>query len=331
MIDFQADDPHILKEYLKYSLAIGSFKLSTCTEYEYDLITFIKFYKCQKDKKCINIDYLKTVKIEDIPDDYFYDIEFDDIENYFLYLIDVRKNTITTKNRKASSLKNFLGYLEERDLVNKSLSKKDFWSAKYKHELPYFLSLEISKKLLYTVYNNNEDLYKKRNYCIITFFLNLGLRLSELCNINLSDIKLEDKLIYITGKGNKHRIIHLNYSCMKALEDYLNIRNSITPKDIYSKDALFLSRKKRRISRRMIQELVRKYFKEVEIDTDKYSVHKLRHTAATLLLQNGVDIRTIQVILGQEEISTTEIYTHVADTNVKNTLSKNPISEILCS
>lgn len=330
MIDFQADDPHILREYLKYSLAIGNFKLSTCTEYEYDLITFIKFYKCQKDKNCINIDYLKTVKIKDIPDDYFYDVEFDDVENYLLYLIDVRKNTITTKNRKASSLKNFLCYLEERDLVNKSFSKKDFWSAKYKHELPNFLDLDASKKLLYTVYNSQKK-YKERDYCIITFFLNLGLRLSELCNINLSDIKLEDKLIYITGKGDKQRIVYLNYSCMKALEDYLKIRMSITIKDIFSRDALFLSKRKKRICCRTIQIFIKKYFEEAEIDIKKYSVHKLRHSAATLMYQNGVDIRTVQVILGHKGIATTDIYTHLGNMKLRNVLLDNPISKILYS
>ena len=191
--------------------------------------------------------------------------------------------------------------------------------------MPKYLSLEESKKLL-EVTQSQDNRNNIRDYAIITLFLNCGMRLSELVNINISDIDLSESKMTVIGKGNKERTIYLNKACMNSINDYLSIR----PHDkvrFDSRDALFLSERKERISNRTVQDIVKKELKKAELDIKKYSVHKLRHTAATLMYQYGnVDIRALQELLGHESISTTEIYTHVNNEIVRNAVENNPLA-----
>ena len=191
--------------------------------------------------------------------------------------------------------------------------------------LPKYLTLEDSKKLL-EVTCNDDNRNAKRDFAIITLFLNCGMRLSELIGINIKDIHFDDAKMTVIGKGNKERTIYLNKACMNAIKDYLEVR----PKegvDYKSKDALFLSERRERISRRSVQYIVEKELKKAGLDTTKYSVHKLRHTAATLMYQYGeVDIRALQELLGHASISTTEIYTHVANEQVRDAVERNPLN-----
>lgn len=196
--------------------------------------------------------------------------------------------------------------------------------------MPKYLSLEQSQELLATASNadishGNHD-NRERNFAILTLFLNCGMRLSELVGINLKDINFNEYKLNVIGKGNKERTIYLNNACMDAIKNYLSVR----PKDgikFNSKDALFLSERKERISNRTVQYIVKQEFKLAGIDPDKYSVHKLRHTAATLMYKYGnVDIRALQELLGHESISTTEIYTHVDNEQIRAAVENNPLN-----
>lgn len=197
--------------------------------------------------------------------------------------------------------------------------------------LPKYLSLDDSKKLLTVTVNDESDENKERDYAIITLFLNCGLRLSELIGINLQDINFDDYKLTVIGKGNKERTIYLNKACINAIKDYIKVRptEGVKNDSKASNKALFLSKRRERISNRTVQYIVEKELRKAGLDTSKYSTHKLRHTAATLMYQYGeVDIRALQEILGHKSISTTEIYTHVSNEQVRNAVEDNPLNKV---
>lgn len=196
--------------------------------------------------------------------------------------------------------------------------------------MPKYLSFDDSKKLLEATADENDE-NKERDYAIITLFLNCGLRLSELVGINISNIDFNENRLTVIGKGDKERTIYLNNACIKAIQEYLLVR----PKEGVKNDskgsnkALFLSKRKERISNRTVQYIVQRELMKAGLDTSKYSTHKLRHTAATLMYQYGnVDIRALQELLGHESISTTEIYTHVSNEQVRDAVERNPLNNL---
>ena len=193
--------------------------------------------------------------------------------------------------------------------------------------MPKYLSLDDSKKLLEITANEDENRNAKRDYAIITLFLNCGMRLSELVGINITDIEFSECKLTVIGKGNKERTIYLNKACMNAIKDYMEIKQEGIKDNQNSDKALFLSERRTRISRRTVQHIVEKELHNAGLDSKQCSVHKLRHTAATLMYQYGqVDIRALQVLLGHESISTTEIYTHVENEQVRNAVESNPLA-----
>lgn len=197
--------------------------------------------------------------------------------------------------------------------------------------LPKYLSLDDSKKLLTVTENDESDENKERDYAIITLFLNCGLRLSELIGINLQDINFDDYKLTVIGKGNKERTIYLNKACINAIKDYIKVRptEGVKNDSKASNKALFLSKRRERISNRTVQYIVEKELRKAGLDTSKYSTHKLRHTAATLMYQYGeVDIRALQEILGHKSISTTEIYTHVSNEQARDAIERNPLANL---
>ena len=197
--------------------------------------------------------------------------------------------------------------------------------------LPKYLSLDDSKKLLNVTVNDESDENKERDYAIITLFLNCGLRLSELIGINLQDINFDDYKLTVIGKGNKERTIYLNKACINAIKDYIKVRptEGVKNDSKASNKALFLSKRRERISNRTVQYIVEKELRKAGQDTSKYSSHKLRHTAATLMYQYGeVDIRALQEILGHKSISTTEIYTHVSNEQARDAIERNPLANL---
>ena len=197
--------------------------------------------------------------------------------------------------------------------------------------LPKYLSLDDSKKLLTVTVNDESDENKERDYAIITLFLNCGLRLSELIGINLQDINFDDYKLTVIGKGNKERTIYLNKACINAIKDYIKVRptEGVKNDSKASNKALFLSKRRERISNRTVQYIVEKELRKAGLDTSKYSTHKLRHTAATLMYQYGeVDIRALQEILGHKSISTTAIYTHVSNEQARDAIERNHLANL---
>lgn len=190
--------------------------------------------------------------------------------------------------------------------------------------------MDDSKKLLTVTENDENDENKERDFAIITLFLNCGLRLSELVGINVQDIDFNEYKMNVIGKGNKERTIYLNKACIDALKDYISVRptEGLKNDSKASNKALFLSKRRERISNRTVQYIVEKELRKAGLDTSKYSTHKLRHTAATLMYQYGnVDIRALQELLGHKSISTTEIYTHVSNEQVRDAIERNPLNE----
>ena len=246
-----------------------------------------------------------------------------DLYGFMVYCKEELRNNTATRARKTSTLRLFFKYMSVQTHRLESNPADLLDAPKIKQSLPKYLSLEDSLELLNSVDGENE----RRDYCILTIFLNCGLRLSELCGLNLSDIS-SDGTMTVTGKGNKERMVYLNDSCKTAIKRYLEVRphEGLTAE---SKNALFISRNHKRISPRTVEHIVTSYIKKAGLDGRGLSTHKLRHTAATLMYRHGhVDIRVLKDILGHANLGTTQIYTHVSDTQIKAAIDANPLSEV---
>ncbi|MCL2312719.1 MAG: tyrosine-type recombinase/integrase, partial [Firmicutes bacterium] len=245
------------------------------------------------------------------------------VYEYMNYLVKIKKNGASARSRKTASLRSFFKYLTIKLKILEENPIKELETPKLKKSLPKFLSLDESKKFLETIKNFNSERVQ-RDYAIATLFLNCGIRLSELANINFKDISPYDNSLRIVGKGNKERIIYLNKACLSAIENYKLVRG-----EAKDKDAVFLSRNKKRISIKTIQFLMKKYFNLAGFSHKKLSTHKLRHTAATLMYQYGkVDIMVLKDILGHENISLTQIYTHTSSEQLKSAFENNPLCSL---
>jgi site-specific recombinase XerD len=308
--------PEYARNYLFYLLNVRNLSDKTVYEYYLDLRTFFRFVLCHKN--VTNVENFESINASDCQLSLIEDLSLNDLYSYLNYVREDRDNGVRSRMRKVSSLKSFYNYLCKNSVIdtNPTLYLE---SPKNPKRLPVNLSLDESIKLLKSV----EGQYKERNYAIITLFLNCGLRLSELVSINLSSIN--GNVLRIVGKGNKERIVYLNQACVDAITEYLKVRPDINSKD---RNALFISREGRRISRRMVQTMVEHFIIKSGLDPNIYSTHKLRHTAATLMYQNGVDVRILQEILGHENLGTTQIYTHISDKQVENALNSNPLNNI---
>lgn len=318
-------NPKFLNSFLDYLTIILNKSPNTVKEYNYDLAYFFKYiyikFDFTKEKDFSKID-ISNMTIEQIKK-----ITLEDIHSFLAYLTNTFHSKAATRARKASSIRVFFNYMSEEKLIEINPAQ-NLKNPKQDKRLPKYLSLEDSEKLLETT-KNEDDRNSIRNHSILTLFLNCGIRLSELVNINITDISFDECKLNVVGKGNKERTVYLNKACMNAINEYLNIRpkNGLKADMKNSKDALFLSERRERISRRTVQLIVDKELKSAGLDSKKYSTHKLRHTAATLMYQYGqVDIRALQELLGHESISTTEIYTHVNNEQVRNAVEKNPLA-----
>lgn len=316
-------NPEYLNSFLDYSITILNKSPNTIKEYNYDLAMFLKFIMVHfnltssKDFKDINISNLSLDVIKKI--------ELNDIHAFLAYLTTTYHSKAATRARKVSSIRVFFNYLSQKANLIEKNPAQNLETPKIEKRMPKYLTLDDSKKLL-TV-TSDEERNKERDYAIITLFLNCGLRLSELVGININDISFDDAKMTVIGKGNKERTIYLNKACLQAINSYLEVRPKIGIKPSSIK-ALFLSERKERISKRTVQYVVDKELRRAGLDTKKYSTHKLRHTAATLMYQYGnVDIRALQELLGHQSISTTEIYTHVSNEQVRNAVEANPLSD----
>ncbi|MBR1763137.1 MAG: tyrosine recombinase XerC [Eubacterium sp.] len=311
--------PSLVQDYLIYIEAIKGHSELSVLEYASDLRTFFRYISVQKHLSPAGIDEseidLSTIDINVISS-----VTLNDAYQFLIYCRNVRKNSEATRARRVISIRRFYAYLTDNLGLLKVNPMKNLDTPKIKKSLPKYLTLEEAQKLLSVIDGRN----KERDYAIITLFLNCGMRLAELVSIDYSDIK-SDGTIVITGKGNKERTIYLNNACIDAINAYRKVRHNDGVKD----RALFLSSRDQRISPRMVEIMVNKYLEKAGLGGRGLSVHKLRHTAATLMYQHGdVDVLLLKEILGHENLGTTEIYTHITNEATRNAVESNPLANI---
>ena len=324
-----ADCPQILREFLTYHETIKGQSPRTISEYYLDLRMFFRFIKLMRNDMPIHT-RLEDINIRDIDLEFIRQITTSDIFDYLSYLANDRTPnpdaavplhgiTPTGRARKLSALKSFYKYLTVRTKQLTENPVADLEYPKLRKSLPKYLTMEQSAALLKAVSGPNE----KRDYAILMLFLNCGIRRSELVGLNLTDV-YEDR-IRVVGKGNKERFVYFGTPCRKAIDAYLSERNK---KVLSDNRALFGSRDSNRISVSAVHRLVKKYMLMAGLDADNYSAHKLRHTAATMMLSGGVDVKTVQEVLGHENLNTTQIYTHIENTELKLAAEANPLSKL---
>ena len=323
--------PLILDDYLSYLKSIRALSEKTIREYRYDLINFVYFQILRKvyfnDKENLNND-IKDEKINInklFNRSFINDINIQDMYSYISYLDNELNDNSSTRSRKISALRSFYKYLhQEIEIIDNNITEK-LRNPKIQKRQPVYLTLSETELLLDTINKEKNEFLRNRDLAIVFTFLTTGMRLSELVSVDLKDIK--DDHFSIVGKGNKERTIYLTKNCIDLIDNYIMIRKNYL-KEI-KVDALFISTRKNRISNRAVQSTVEKYLKKAGFDTRVYSTHKLRHTAATLMYKYGnVDIRALKDVLGHESVSTTQIYTHLDDEDLKNAVNKNPLSNL---
>lgn len=322
--------PQLVREFANYMNTINDKSPGTINEYLLDLRTFFKYMKVVFGKAQISdSDGLALIDISDVDIDFIKQIKLTDVYEYFDYLSTERKKfhnsqfseyglSPATRARKVSSLRSFYKYLQKTNKISENpMSELEF--PKNRAKLPNYLTYDESVKLLQSI----DGEFKTRDFCIIMLFLNCGLRVSELTGINLGDVK--EETLRVLGKGRKERVVYLNDATLNALLNYLEERSKIT--NIKQKDekAMFISRKGNRISTSTVKWLVKKYCSFAGLDS-RISVHKLRHTSATLMYKNGVDVKALQEVLGHEHLNTTEIYTHADSETLRVAAQANPLS-----
>jgi site-specific recombinase XerD len=324
-----ADCPQVLKEFLVYHENIKGQSQLTIQEYYLDLRMFLRFVRLMRNDMPMNTD-LESIPIKDIDLQFIRSIETSDIFDFLSYLANDRalnpESVVTdygispaSRARKLSAIKSFYKYLTVRTKQLQENPVADLEYPKLRKSLPKYLTMEQSAALLRSVSGPNE----KRDYAILMLFLNCGIRRSELVGLNLSDVY--DDRIRVVGKGNKERIVYFGTACRKAIDAYLQERNKVVLSD---NRALFGSRDHNRISVTAVHRLVKKAFLQAGLDSTQYSAHKLRHTAATMMLSGGVDVKTVQEVLGHENLNTTQIYTHIENTELKIAAEANPLSKL---
>ncbi|MBR4627910.1 MAG: tyrosine recombinase XerC [Ruminococcus sp.] len=314
------DNPEFLNDYLVHIKIVQLLSERTIQEYYLDIrlfLRFIIFSKSGSDAAPEDID-ISGMKPSDLRD-----ISVADIYNFVFYTSDERSNADKARYRKISSLRSFFKYLEKVAHIIDKDPMLDIDVPVPKKALPKFLSLKESLRLLEAAGSTDS----RRDYCIITLFLNCGMRLSELVGINIKDIDFYENRLKVLGKGNKERMVYLNNACVDALNSYLEVRrDNLKAKD---EPALFISNQNKRISKRRVQQIVESSIQAAGLDGKGITTHKLRHTAATLMYQYGdADVLTLKELLGHANISTTEIYTHLNNENVRNAVESNPLANI---
>lgn len=315
--------PTTVIEFLNYLSVIKNKSELTVLEYASDLRLFFKYLLIYRKKVSSDTEF-DDINISGVDLELINTVSIQDAYAFLSYCRNERNNDSASRARKASALRAYFKYLAVNTKQIDENPMQELESPKIKKSLPKYLTLEESLDLL----NCIDGKAKERDYCIICLFLNCGLRLSELVGLNLGDIR-SDNSLRVTGKGNKERVIYLNDMCVQAINDYLRVRPVDGVKD---KQALFLSNRKSRISSKTVQHLVKTFLEKAGLGDQGFSTHKLRHTAATLMYQQGqVDVLLIKEILGHENLATTEIYTHIVDSQLKDAVASNPLNKLSSS
>lgn len=321
--------PPTVREFAAYKSGIQNCSPKTVSEYLLDLRTFLRYVVATREGIDLEGEELLKIDISSLPLSFFSSIRTTEIYSFLQYTGTVRNNLWAAKARKLVAIRMLYRYLVTKTKQLEVNPAADIEAPKKKQALPKFLSLEESLLLLETVKNDRESRNVVRDYAIITLFLNCGMRVSELCGINLTDVARDLRSLRVTGKGAKERMIYLNEACQTALGEYLPLRLSDQNGNAVREKALFLSGQKNRISVKTVQWMVYKYLDMAGLGDRHLSVHKLRHTAATLMYQSGeVDVRILKDILGHEQLNTTQIYTHVSSVGMERAMAHNPLSGV---
>ncbi|MCD8067130.1 MAG: tyrosine recombinase XerC [Oscillospiraceae bacterium] len=319
--------PKILRDFLSYHETIKGHSQETVDEYLLDMRSFFRFLKLDRGLVGDGTDF-EDIDISDIDLEFVRTVTATEVYDFLSYLSRDRVKSKrsrcseyglspATRARKLATIKSFYKYLTAKAKLITENPVKDLDAPKVPRSLPKYLTLDESKRLLESINTRN----KARDYCIICIFLNCGLRISEIVGLNRSDVRGDNLRIH--GKGGKERVVYLNDATSAALNDYLAVRDGI---EADGEPALFLSNRRARMSREAVHAMVKKSLAAAGLDSEKYSAHKLRHTAATLMLQNGVDVRTLQEVLGHEHLNTTQIYTHVDSSELRTAALANPLA-----
>ena len=314
--------PPIIRDFLTYNETIKGKSSRSVEGYFLDLQSFFRYLLMVRGKAEKGIEFEK-IDISAVDLELIRSVTISDLYAFLVFCKNERSNNAATRARKTSTLRIFFKYMSSQTHQIENNPALLLESPKVKQSLPKHLTLEDSLELLNSVDGNN----KQRDYCILVLFLNCGLRLAELCSLNLSSIS-SDNTLTVIGKGNKERVVYLNNACVDAIRAYLEVRpNDGIPAT--EKNALFISRNHRRISPKTVQHIVKTYLEKSGLGGQGFSTHKLRHTAATLMYQHGdVDIRVLKDILGHANLGTTQIYTHVSDKQIKHAGDQNPLSNV---
>lgn len=337
--NYYANAPQSIKEFVNYEQIVKGRSELTVKNYFTDLRTFFRFYKVKNERATSDPDKFSTINISDITDEDIKSVDLQTAQEFLVFIKTEKNNESKARYRKAVALRQFYKFLTNNKHMFEVSPMANLELPSPKAALPKFLTLEQCLEMLTHV--NTPD--QKRDYCILVLFLNCGMRLSELVGINLKDIRStrdengeERYSLKVLGKGSKERVIYLNSACVDAYLDYLSpaetdpdARAAAGCRDMSAPtDALFLSRRRTRISNRRVQQIIEECFKQSGLDNLGFSVHKLRHTAATLMYQNGVDVRVLKDVLGHENLNTTQIYTHVSNSQMQNAMNQNPLSGV---
>ena len=323
----RSDAPQILRDFLIYHETIRGHSKATVDEYYLDLRNFLRYLKLSRGSVPRKTE-LEEISIQDIDIEFIRKVTLAEVYDYLSYLSRDRVRqpnssepafgiSQTSRARKIAAIRSFFKYLTVKAKLLDENPVQDLDSPKIPKSLPRYLTLDESRRLLLAVDGKN----KERDYCILCLFLNCGLRISELVGLNVSDYRGES--LRVLGKGNKERTVYLNDACRDALDRYLEIRKDLVPSRVA---ALFLSNRRSRMSVDAVQVMVKKNLTKAGLDASLYSTHELRHTAATLMLQNGVDVRTLQEVLGHENLNTTQIYTHIDNAELRTAAAANPLA-----
>lgn len=316
------DYPERLVSFNSYLETMKGSSKNTIISYSRDLMLMFKFLKVKKGQVKKGTDF-SEIKVNDIDDDYLRKITLDDMYSFLIFSKQYFENGSSTIARKIAAMRGFFKYLHNKVKVIDNDFTIELDKPKIGKRKPKYMNLEEANKLLSAVNSRNYE----RDYLIITLFLNCGMRLAELCSINLDSIK--DDTIRIIGKGNKERTVYLNEACLKAIQNYLKVRDEIVKDKNITNDALLLSERGNRIARRTVQEVIENQLENAGLKGKGYSTHKLRHTAATLMYKYGeVDILVLKEILGHENVSTTQIYTHTDNDMLREAVNLNPLSAV---
>ena len=329
-MDYRSEAPPVLRDFLSYHETIKGHSRATVDENFLDLRNFFRYLKTERGLVPRSTE-LDDISIQDVDLKLIASVTLNDVYDYMAFLSrDKVKNErshepeyglmASSRARKIATIRSFYKYLTVKTKQLDVNPVEGLDTPKTTKSLPRYLTLDESRRLLDAV----DGVNRERDYCIICLFLNCGLRISEIVGLNIGDVRGDS--LRVLGKGNKERIVYLNDACQAAIEAYKPVRSQMVGSSV---SALFVSNRRQRMGRAAVHAMVKKTLLKAGLDPDKYSSHKLRHTAATLMLQNGVDVRTLQEVLGHEHLNTTQIYTHVDNSELRVAAQANPLAEYI--